>query len=234
MSRNCELFAGGSNGFKIKNVEGYKRWKETLNSDFRFLLHEDKTDYGFYVYVGIRWGKEDLDELDTYINHFHPDSEEDFDGYMPAKLWSGLSLFTVEPIELFQTDEEFPGLTKVFGNSRDEGMFRLYAKDGNVIVQELGFIVVKTKEFKKEDLIDEDDLEYIEKENLEICDKCAKKIEHTFNFKNRGYYDEVHKKYPEYKNICEKCYKTLKEPFVKIRILESKKLEIEKEIANLK
>jgi len=169
MSRNCELFAGGNNGFKInelfaggnngfkiKNVEGYKKWKETLEEDEADLLHEEKTKYGFYVYVGFGSDKK-LDELDTYINYFHP-YDEVCEWGSPTKFWAGLSLFTEEPIELFQTDEEFPFSTKVFGNNRDDGMYRVFAKDGNIDVQLLGFVVVKEEKHKKADLFEPEDL----------------------------------------------------------------------------
>jgi hypothetical protein len=221
MSRNCQLFAGGNNGFKIKNVKGYLKWKETLGENLQGLLHEEKKDYGFFVYVGIRWENEELDDLDTYVNHFHPDGDGDgYDDGYPAQLWGGLSLFTEEPIELFQTDEEFPYLTKVFGFERDEGMYRLFAEKGNVTVQELGFKVVKTEQYKKEDLLEEEDLEYIEKQESQICDKCGSNIDYKFRFEQRGYYQEIKSK-NKYEKICEKCYRELKKPFTEIRKLEA-------------
>jgi len=232
MSRNCELFAGGNNGFKIKNVNSYLKWKETLGENLKTLLHEEKDDYGFFVYVGIRWENEDLDNLDTNVNHFHPDGDGYDDGY-PAQLWGGLSLFTEEPIELFQTDEEFPFLTKVFGFQRDGGMYRLYAEKGDVTVQELGFIVVRKEEYKKEDLLEEEDLEYIEKQESQICDKCGSAIDFKFRFEQRGYYNEIKSKH-KYEKICEKCYRELKKPFTEIRKLEAEIQEKKQKLQEMK
>lgn len=235
MSRNCEWFAGGTpNGFKIKNLDGYKKWKETLGDCLKELLHEKKEDDGIYVYIGIRWNKEPLDKLDTYINHFHPNGDGWDDGN-PIDLWGGLSLFTEEPIDLLQTDEEFPFLTKVFGytGATDGGMYRVYAKEGNVIVQELDFKVIKEYKHKKEDLISEEDLEYIDKKEQELCDKCHTKIDYKFKFEDRGYYEEINGKHG-FKKLCEKCYKELKKPFMEIRRLESNIESTKKKIEELK
>ena len=55
MSRYCELFQCCSNGFEIRDVEGYKKWKSSINEDFQEILHEEKTKDEFTVYVGIMW-----------------------------------------------------------------------------------------------------------------------------------------------------------------------------------
>lgn len=223
MSRNCEWFAGGNeNPFEIKNVKGYLKWKETLGESLGDLIHDKKEGQKLFVYVGIRWGKESLDKLDTYINHGHPNGDGWDDGD-PLEIWAGLSLFTKEPIELFQTDEEFPFLTKVFGytGKTDGGMYRVYAKDGDVTVQELDFSIIKEYKHKKEDLIEEDNLEYIEEQDDILCDKCNSKIDFKFRFKERGYYEKIHSQYPKLNKICEKCYKELKIPFAEIQKMET-------------
>jgi hypothetical protein len=236
MSRNCEWFAGGNkNPFEIKNVKGYMKWKETLGEGLKELLHDKKQKDGFYVYVGLRWDKEPLDKLDTYINHGHPNGDGWDDGN-PLEIWSGLSLFTKKPIELFQTDEEFPFLTKVFGytGKTDGGMYRVYAKDGNVTVQELNFVVIKEYKHKKEDLIEEENLEFIQKEDDVLCDRCHKKIDFKFKFEDRGYYEQIHNKYPDFKKICEKCYKELKIPFAEIKKIEDEIYNKQQKLEKLK
>lgn len=231
MSRYCELFAGGSeNGFEIRNIECYKKWRETLPDSLTELLHEEFKDDTLYVYVGIRWKEESLCELDTFVNHGHPEDNEYDDGGNILQLWSGLSLFTKEPIELFQTDEEFPYPTSVFGGNSVGGvMYRVYAKSGEVIIQDLDFKILEERKYSKEELIEEDDLKYIEEEEQKLCDKCHSLIGH-FNFENRGYFKEINEKY-NYKKLCEKCYKELKKPFVEIRKLE---LEIQNKQEKLK
>jgi DNA-directed RNA polymerase subunit RPC12/RpoP len=236
MSRNCEWFAGGTeNGFEIKNVKGYLKWKETLADDLKALLHDKKDKEGLYVYVGIRWDKEPLDKLDTYINHGHPNGDGWDEGNL-LEIWSGLSLFTKEDIDLFQTDEEFPFLTKIFGydGKTDGGMYRVHASEGNVIVQELDFKVIKEYKHKKEDLIEEDKLEFIQKEDEVLCDRCNSKIDFKFKFQDRGYYEQIHKKYPEFKKICEKCYKELKIPFAEIQKIENEIYNKQQELDKLK
>lgn len=223
MSRNCEWFAGGKeNPFEIKNVKGYLKWKETLSDELKGLLHDKKEKDCLNVYVGIRWEKEPLDKLDTYINHGHPNGDGWDDGNL-LEIWSGLSLFTKEPIELFQTDEEFPFLTKVFGytGKTDGGMYRVYAKDGEVIVQELDFTIIKEYKHKKEDLIEQENLDFIQKEDDVLCDICHSKIAFKFKFEDRGYYQQISEKHPKLKKICEKCYKELKIPFVEIHKIET-------------
>lgn len=224
MSRHCECCAGGiSNDFQIANIKGYKKWKETLNEEEQELLHEeyDKKTGSLTVYFGIKWEKkENLWELDTAINHFHP-YDSSCDWGEPAKFWAGLSMFTKEPIELYQTDEEYPFLTKVFGyDGKEDGGYRVFAEKGNIIIQQLTFKVIGTEKYKKEDLFEKEDLDYIKEIEEKLCDRCDNKIDYKFRFENRGYFEEISKS-SNYKKICEKCYKQLKEPFVKKRKLES-------------
>lgn len=42
-----------------------------------------------------------------------------------------------------------------------------------------------------------------------LCDRCDNKIDYKFRFENRGYFEEILKS-SNYKKICEKCYKQLK------------------------
>lgn len=65
--------------------------------------------------------------------------------------------------------------------------------------------------------------------SVRLCQKCSKKIEEKFDFKKRGYYDEIHD-LSKYKDICQSCYNKLKEPFVKKRKLESELDSVNKEI----
>lgn len=231
MSRYIELFAGGSNGFAIKDIDGFRKWKESLDELSQFL-HEEKRDKELYVYVGIRWEKEDLDELDTSFNHFNPaDGGEE----QVIEFWAGLSLFTKEPIELFQTDEEFPFLTKVFGHNEDDesGMFRVYAKDGDVTIQALGFKVLKTEKYKAKDVIDEEIYEAITSKEKKFCDKCKTELNLAkFKFQNRGYYEEIKEKH-KFSNLCETCYSELKKPFAEIKKLQTEIISKEKEIERI-
>ena len=66
-------------------------------------------------------------------------------------------------------------------------------------------------------MIEEENLEYIQKEDDLLCDRCNKKIDFKFKFEDRGYYEQIHKKYPKFNKLCEKCYKELKIPFAEIR-----------------
>lgn len=232
MSRHIELFAGGMNGFAIKDIEGYYKWKESLvELELANLLHEDKRGKELYVYVGIRWEKEDFDELDTTFNHFNPsDGGEEY----VIEFWAGLSLFTKEPIELFQTDEEFPYLTKVWGHNKDDCMYRLFAKEGKVTVQTLGFTVISTEKYNAKDVIDEDIYKEITSKEKKYCDKCKTELNLAkFNFANRGYYTEINTKH-KYTLLCEKCYTELKKPFSEIRKLQSEIDLKQKEIDKLK
>lgn len=234
MSRHCECMAGGmGNNFEISNIEGYKKWKETLSEDEQGLLHEeyDKKEGTLTVYFGLRWDKkEPLYKLDTAINYFHP-FDEICEWGSPTMFWAGLSMFTKEPIELFQTDEEFPFYTKAFGhNGKEDGGYRVYANKGNLVVQQLTFKVIGEEKFNKKDLFEKEDLEYIEKTEEDLCDKCKSKINFKFKFKDRGYYDEIKTKH-KYDKLCEKCYEELKKPFADMkrleREIESKKSELQ-------
>lgn len=232
MSRNCELFAGGNNCFKIKDIEGYKKWKATLGENLQGILHEEKDEFGFHVYIGLRWEKKTpLDELDTYMNHFHPNGEGWDEGH-PIAFWGGLSLFTEEPIDLFQTDEEFPYLTKVFGWHHDEGMYRVYAKEGKVVVQELGFVVVKEETQDKDEYLEEEDLEWINNRNDIFCEKCKDKIDESFRFDKRKYYEEI-KDQHKFNKLCKKCYVKLKKDFTKINKIRGEISQKEKELEEL-
>ena len=236
MSRHCECMQGGSNDFEIVNIEGYKKWKETLSEDEKGLLHEEynKKDGTLTVYFGIKWEKkEDLWKLDTAINHFHP-YESVCDWGSPANFWAGLSMFTKEPIELYQTDEEYPFLTKVFGHDgMEDGGYRIYAKKGDITIQQLTFKVIGEERFKKEELFEEEDLEYIEKLEEEICDKCKDKISIKFRFDKRGYYEEIKEKH-KFNKVCEKCYKELKKPLVEINKLENEIREKQNKLEEIK
>ena len=236
MSRHCELFQGGNNGFEIKDIDGYKQWKSSLNEDFQQLLHEKKTKEDLTAYVGIKWEKKDsLDDLDTYVNHFHPDGDG-WDSGTPAEFWCGLSLFVKEPIELFQTDEEFPFLSRVFGSedSEDKGMYRIWAFEGKLIVQRLGFKVLGKEEYKAKDLIDEEILAFVKSKETTFCGKCKVKLNPLkFNFETRGYYKEVKEK-TRYNNLCEKCYTEFKKPFAEVRKLEEDIQTKQKELEKLK
>ena len=235
MSRYCEWFAGGNeNPFEIKNVKGYLKWKETLPDEFKDLLHDKKGKDDFYVYVGIRWGKKSLDKLDTYINYGHPNGEG-WDGVDPLQIWAGLSLFTKEDIELFQTDEEFPYLTKVFGynGATDGGMYRVFASKGDVVVQELDFKILKEYKYKKEDLIEKEQLDFIQKEDDILCDKCNSKIDFKFKFEDKEFFEEIKSKY-KYKKICKKCYQELKKPFIQIRKLKAEIQEKQQKLKEMK
>lgn len=230
MSRYLELFTGGENGFCIKDIDGFRKWKESLGS-LSSLLHEDKRDKEVYVYVGIRWDKADLDELDTSINHFSPGEGEGV-----IEFWCGLSLFTKEPIEMFQTDEEFPYLTKVFGHVEDleGGMFRVYAKEGEVTVQSLGFKVLKTDKYKAKEELDEDLYEAITSREKVFCEKCKTELNLAkFKFQNRGYFEEIKSKH-EFNNLCSICYIELKKPFAEINKLQSEIASKEQKINELK
>lgn len=236
MSRNCELFAGGSNGFEIKDIEGYKKWKSSLVDDFQDLLHEEKSKDSFTVYVGEKYeDSKDMDDLDTYINHFHPDGDG-WDNGTPAEFWCGLSLFVKDPIELFQTDEEFPHLSKVFGagDNDDEGMFRLWAFEGKVIVQRLKFKVASTVKYNAKDMLDEEVLAFVKSKKDAFCDKCKAMLNPIkFNFETRGYYNEVKEK-TGYKHLCQDCYAELKKPFAEIKRLEGDIQVRQEELRRLK
>lgn len=237
MSRYIEMCQGGSNEFEIKDIAGYKKWKESLDDDegCAFLLHDsyskDKKSLTVSVGTPKTINTNYSGELDTSLNHFNPLSD---DNVLP--FWSGLSMFTKEPIDLLQTDEEWPGLTKVFGfdNGEDTGMYRLHAYEGKVTIQTLDFKVVKTEVHKVLDLLDEEVLSAIRNPIKLFCEKCKVELNVLkFDFKTRGYYLEVRGKWG-YTYICQKCYEDLKKPFVEIKKLEDEIKDKQKAIELLK
>ena len=228
MSRYLEMCQGGSNEFEIKDIEGYVKWKESLEDDedgCAFLLHDSysKDKKALTVHIGTPGIDmkgdyiKDISKLDTSLNHFNPTSDNNV-----LQFWCGLSMFTKEPIELLQTDEEWPYLTKVFGfeNEDDTGMYRLWAFEGKVIVQTLDFKIVKTETHKASDLLDEEVLSAIRNPIKLFCDKCKTELNTLkFDFKTRGYYAEVKAK-TGHNNMCQRCYENFKRPFVEIKKLE--------------
>jgi len=239
MSRYTEICDGsGANDFEIKDISGYKKWKESLDKDTgcAFLLYEryskDGGETTLRVYIGeprMLNNKFNILELDTSLNHFSPEDDV-------LTFWSGLSLFTKEPIDLLQTDEEWPYLTKVFGCDQrgDEGMWRLWAHEGKVIIQQLGFKILKTETYKAKDLIDEDVLKALKNTKKEYCNKCNTELNLAkFDFKNRGYYMEVSTG-TNYKMLCQKCYDELKKPYAEIKKLQDEIALKQKAITELR
>ncbi len=105
----------------------------------------------------------------------------------------------------------------------------LFREEGYIAYKNIKNITIKTSEKEINNL--KENLNIFEKER--ICEKCGKKIDKKFIFKNRGYYKEIIKEL-NFNELCENCYKQIKIPFVEIKKLDIAKDKLNKDINNFK
>ncbi len=112
-----------------------------------------------------------------------------------------------------------------------ENKERIILKDGKLFTEE-GFIDYRNPkditEYETEDYEElDEDLERFD--DSKCCEKCSKVINPKFIFNRRGYHEEITEA-TKYKEICQKCYDKLKEPFAKKRKIEQELRAVDSEI----
>lgn len=115
-----------------------------------------------------------------------------------------------------------------------EGQEKFILENGKVFREE-GYLAYKDKKDITEEPYDleEKEEELNRFENKTICDSCEKPVPGKFNFKDRGYYDEIIEE-TKHKELCDKCYKKIKEPFARKRKLEQELNLVNSEIHGVK